>query len=283
MKPLLSIIIPVYNEKKVIEECVKSLYKQSYKNFEIIVVDDGSTDKTLDIVKRFKEIKILKQNHKGPGAARNLAAKQAKGKILILIDADMTFHKDYLKNLIQPIIEDKTEKVIGTEEELQVASNIKNIWSRCQGKLVSDPDYKNRKIFRAIRKDKFLELGGFDSKYGHADDQTFLFKHGIKPKIAKKAICYHKNPSSLKEVYKQSRWIGASTRDKWINIFLINLFMVFILFLLFPVAIIFLVIRKSYKNKDFKIMHYMLVFMTVKYFATLSGYLRRILWKKNVR
>jgi len=280
-KPLLSIIIPAYNEEKDIGEAIRSLKKQSYKNFEIIVVDDGSFDRTREIVRKFKDVRLLEQKHKGTGAARNSGASKAKGEILIFPDSDMEFDKDYLKYLIKPLIE---KNIIGTEEEIQLASNLDNIWSRCQGKIVSDPEKKDRKIFRAIRKDKFLELGGFDSKYGHADDQTFLFKYGIKSQIAEKAACYHKNPDSLKEVFKQSRWIGSSIQKKWINISVLNLFIVVFLFLSFPFIIPFLSVRKSKKIKDWNILFpYMFIFMTARYFGTLNGYLKKIFWNETFR
>src|SRR5258708_40324123 len=97
-----SVIIPVYNEEEVIGECLSSLKKQSAKDFEIIVVDDGSYDSTLEILQAF-DVRIFKQNHHGPGVARNLGAKHAKGKILVFVDADMTFDRDFVKNLSKPI------------------------------------------------------------------------------------------------------------------------------------------------------------------------------------
>lgn len=282
-KPLLSVIIPTYNEERDIENNIKSLQKQSYRNFEIIVVDDGSTDNTLEVVKKFKKIKILEQKHKGPGLARNLGARKAKGKILILIDSDMTFHKDYLKNLIKPILKDKTGKIIGAEEELQIADNLDNIWARCWGKSVSDPKKTQRKIFRAIKKDKFFELGGFDARYGYADDQTFLFKYNLRPEIAKKAICYHKNPESLKETFKQSNWIGASLDNKLLKTHVVKYFVPVFLLLLSPLAIPLLSIKRCHKNKDFVIFPYMLVFVIARYFGLVNGIFRKVYLKKNVR
>ena len=77
--PLLSVIIPTYNEEKDIGECISTLLKQSYKKIEIIIVDDGSSDNTLNLVKKFRQVKILIQNHQGPGKARNLGARKSKG------------------------------------------------------------------------------------------------------------------------------------------------------------------------------------------------------------
>ncbi len=274
---MISIIIPAYNEEKDILECLESLHSQSYKNFEIIIVDDSSTDNTIKIVNDFakknRKIKILKQQHKGPGAARNLASKSASGDILVLIDADMTFKQDYLEKLIKPL-EDK--KIIGTTHELELVKNTNNIWSRCWGRIrVSKEEAKNVKIFRAIRKDRFLELGGVDTKYGYADDQTFWFKYKKKPVVAKGSVCYHKNPETLSGVFKQSRWIGASH-----NINLIKFALMIILSLL---IIPLLSINKCYKNKDFVVFPAMLVFMIARYLGNLTGYWNKLIWKKNFR
>jgi len=209
-KALISAVIPAYNEESVIKDCLESLLNQSYKNLEIIVIDDGSIDSTREIVKKFKKVKLVHGEHKGPGFSRNLGAKIAKGKILVFVDADMAFDKKYIEYLVSPILEGKS---IGTEERFQKASNLNNVWSRCWGSYVSG-DRKNKEnkgiVFRAILKSKFLEMGGFDSKYGYADDLTFFFKYGVLSDLADNALCFHKNPESLEEIYKQSRWIGAS-------------------------------------------------------------------------
>jgi len=255
---MLSVIIPSYNEEKDIAECLNSLKKQSYKNFEIILVDDGSTDKTITIAKKFSKVKILKQNHQGPGKARNLGAKNAKGSILIFVDSDMTFDKDYLKHLIKPLIEDKTGKIIGSTHDYEEAKNTHNIWSDLWGKIrisTQDRDPKiyagDVKIFRAIWKKKFFELGGFDSKYGYADDQTFWFKYGIKPVLAKNTICYHNNPETLRATFKQARWIGASWKERYFlfKIPLISHLCVLGLFLALPVIIFIKAIKEKRKSK----------------------------------
>src|SRR3989344_3252213 len=127
MTSKLSIIIPVYNEELCIENCLKSLDKQTYNNREIMVIDDGSTDKTLEILKKY-QVLILHQKHKGPGSARNLGASKAKGEILVFVDADMTFEKNFLDELTKPIEDGKT---IGTFSKNEFVSNKENIWSIC--------------------------------------------------------------------------------------------------------------------------------------------------------
>ncbi|MBO8852354.1 glycosyltransferase family 2 protein, partial [Staphylococcus aureus] len=84
---------PTYNEEENIRECLRTIFDQSINNYEVIVVDDGSTDKTVDIIKEFKNVKVFSENHKGAGAARNLGAKKANGDIFVFVDADMSFDK----------------------------------------------------------------------------------------------------------------------------------------------------------------------------------------------
>lgn len=283
-------IIPTYNEEKDIGEAIKSLLAQDYPKFEVIVVDDGSIDKTQDIVKKFirfdKRVRLFQGQHKGPGFSRNLGARLAKGDILVFVDADMTFEKDYLEKITHPIIKNGS---IGAEEEFQKANNLDSVWSRCWGSYTKDNRWGNSSkgyVFRSIRKDKFLQLGGFDPTLGYADDLTFYFKHKIRPDIAKNAFCYHKNPSTLREVYKQSLWIGSSLgnlNNKWINFPIFNIILISILYLLYPLMIIPLSVRKSYKISNFKIILPMIIFMTVRYFGTLNGILKKIFLKKNTR
>lgn len=213
-----SIIIPAFNEEKVISNCLDSLRKQTYKDVEIIVVDDGSTDKTLDVLSKFEirnsRFEILKQNHLGAGNARNLGAKHALGKILVFVDADMEFEKNFIEKLIYPIL---YKQFIGTFSKEEYVLNKDNVWSKCWNinkglpfnKMhpINYPDEQN--VFRAILKSEFDRVGGF-KPIGYIDDHTLAEKLGIKAQVAPDAIFYHQNPDNLQEIYKQARWIGKS-------------------------------------------------------------------------
>lgn len=219
MNKLISIVIPVFNEEKEIRSCLSSLQKQSYKPFEIIVVDDGSTDNTLGIIKNLKHqikaLKLLHQNHQGPGSARNLGAKGASGEILIFVDADMTFHRNFIKDLTLPILQGKT---IGTFSKNEMNANYDNIWSACWNinrnwpieRLVplNYPDHAP--VFRAIKKKEFGKVGGFDATGEYTDDWSLSRKLGQKSSLAEGAIYYHSNPATLSEIFNQARWIGKN-------------------------------------------------------------------------
>lgn len=92
MHDLISIVVPVYNCEKYLEECLESLCSQTYKNLEIICVDDGSTDSSVDLLKSIAEkdsrVKILSQKNAGAGAARNYGLSVAQGKYIYFFDAD---------------------------------------------------------------------------------------------------------------------------------------------------------------------------------------------------
>jgi len=88
-KKLLSIIIPTHNSEKTIRECLSSIYCQLNKNIEVIVIDDGSTDKTVNVVKnKFSKFNVYRQNCKGVGAARNLGISLAQGQYIWFVDSD---------------------------------------------------------------------------------------------------------------------------------------------------------------------------------------------------
>lgn len=212
----ISIVIPVYNEEDVIIDCLSSLNKQTHSNFEVIIVDDGSTDKTPKLIKKYKPDKyklvIIKQNHEGPGAGRNLGVKKATGEILVFVDADMAFDRDFLKKLVKPIDLGKEK---GTFSKEEYVSNWENIWAKCWNinegwadKRRHPANYPDKqKVFRAILKSEFDRVGGFEPG-GYTDDYSLSEKLGYKAVVAKGAKFYHKNPSSLSEIFRHAKWVG---------------------------------------------------------------------------
>lgn len=103
VEPKISVIIPVYNVEKYLCECINSIINQTFKDFEIIFVDDGSTDKTLQILKNYKDndtrIFILQQHHSGAAEARNNGIKLARGKYIQFLDSDDYFEPTMLEEL----------------------------------------------------------------------------------------------------------------------------------------------------------------------------------------
>ena len=101
--PEISVIIPTYNTSKYLHECLESVLSQSFKNFEVICINDGSTDNSLEILKQFQNkdprIKIIDQENQGVSTARNAGLKIAQGKYVGFVDSDDTIEKDFFGKL----------------------------------------------------------------------------------------------------------------------------------------------------------------------------------------
>lgn len=102
---MISIVIPLYNKEKQIENTLQSVFNQTFQDFEIIVVNDGSTDKSVDIVKQFTDsrIRLIEQKNQGVSVARNTGIKEAKYDYIALLDADDEWKPTYLETQIDLI------------------------------------------------------------------------------------------------------------------------------------------------------------------------------------
>lgn len=110
--PLISIIVPVYNTEKYIDRCLTSILNQTYKNLEIIIVDDGSSDKCREICDNYKKIdkriKVIHKENGGVSSARNMGLNYAIGEWIYFCDSDDEIYHDGLESLISNIEEDTT-------------------------------------------------------------------------------------------------------------------------------------------------------------------------------
>ena len=101
-----SIIIPMYNSKDYILDCLKNIQKQSYKNFEVLVIDDGSSDDSVKICEKYikknkiQNIKILTKENGGPSSARNFGIRKANSEFICFVDSDDSITEDYLLKLL---------------------------------------------------------------------------------------------------------------------------------------------------------------------------------------
>lgn len=108
MNPLVSIIVPIYNAEKYLKECIESILNQTYKNIQIILVNDGSTDKSLEICKNFasvySKIIIINQINAGVSAARNHGIEFAEGEYIGFVDSDDYINTNMIKSLLNSIV-----------------------------------------------------------------------------------------------------------------------------------------------------------------------------------
>jgi len=98
----ISVIIPLYNKKKYIMRAINSVLNQTYRHFELIIIDDGSTDGAINEIRKIKDhrIKVIQQNNRGVSAARNRGIEEAKGELVAFLDADDVWKRDFLETII---------------------------------------------------------------------------------------------------------------------------------------------------------------------------------------
>ncbi len=115
---LISVIVPIYNTEKYVPKCIESLLNQTIKDIEIIAVNDGSTDDSLSVLKKYKaehpeKITIIDQRNKGPGAARNAGIKIARGKYIMFLDSDDSYTSNCCEKLYRHLRNYDYDMVIG--------------------------------------------------------------------------------------------------------------------------------------------------------------------------
>ncbi|MEM5831524.1 MAG: glycosyltransferase [Candidatus Aenigmatarchaeota archaeon] len=218
---MLSVIVPAHNEERYIEKCLSSLLNQKYKDYEIIVVNDGSTDKTEQIVKEFqkksKRIKLLsfKQGHSA-AFARNRGAEKAKGEILVFIDADQFVKKDFLskiaKNFQNKEIEALVGKTLGASQTFIGKCYAARKWlfwlTRQNKKQILTKDKPG--CILAIRKKTFLDLKGYNEAIFYREDSDFADRTKERHKVLfnPQIIIYHYDPENFEEVVRHAKWVG---------------------------------------------------------------------------
>ena len=191
-----SVIIPLFNKENFIKETLNSLLNQTFKNFEVIIVNDGSTDESLKKVESFEDerIRIFNQKNKGVTITRNRAVDKAEGKWMAFLDADDIWKPNHLLEL---------KKCVDKLPKADLVSNAYKI--RLQNQFIKIPSYSKtipNKIDYiqnyleycfidplfwtssiAVRKEKFTEIGGFDENLKTGEDLDLMIRFCQKHKI----------------------------------------------------------------------------------------------------
>jgi glycosyltransferase involved in cell wall biosynthesis len=176
MNPKISVVIPVRNSENTIKECLNSVINQTYNNFEIIIIDNASTDSTSEILDRYSKnlkISVFSEASVGRGAARNLGTKKAKGELIAMIDSDCIAPNNWLEEISRPIIKNGENIVMGGEISIAnnyVSRNIQKlneelIIDSMNGKYVNHLDTKN-----IIFNKEVLHKYSFDSVIKSCED-----------------------------------------------------------------------------------------------------------------
>ncbi len=212
----ISVIVPAYNAADILADCLDALLAQTRAPEEIIVVDDGSSDKTAEIACS-KGVVVLTQPNQGPAAARNRGAEQASGDVLLFTDADCAPAPDWVERLIAPFAD---ADVIGA----------KGAYLSCQMGVVprfvqQEYESKYRRLLRqssidfidtysaAYRRAIFLENGGFDPSFPvpSVEDQDLSFRlarKGYRMVFVPQARVVHRHDANLGEYVRRKSGIG---------------------------------------------------------------------------
>ena len=180
-KPLISVIIPTYNRKNIIQKAITSVLNQSYTNFELIIIDDGSNDGTYNLLKSLKDERIRILHHeinKGCSYSRNLGLRNAKGDIIMYLDSDNEWDSKYIETMVGAFIELPNADAIYSGQYLYKNFDSKPYAVRFgtyNKPLLHNHNYIDLNCF--CRKSHILnEIKGFDENLDRLIDWDFILK-----------------------------------------------------------------------------------------------------------
>jgi glycosyltransferase involved in cell wall biosynthesis len=221
-----SIIIPTFNGEARIAGCLDALLGQTEgKEAEILVVDDGSTDKTAEVVARYSSVRLVSQSNAGPAAARNRGALEARGGIILFTDDDCVPTPGWLTAMTGPFDDPNVVGVKGiyrTDQKRLVARFVQIEYEDKYRLMSSTSQIDFIDTYSAgFRRDRFIEEKGYDTSFpvACAEDVELSFRmsaRGLAMKFVPEAVVYHAHPDTfwayLKKKYKFAFWRVLAVR-----------------------------------------------------------------------
>jgi O-antigen biosynthesis protein len=221
--PRVSVIVCAYNAADTLEDCLSALDAQSYPDFEVLLVNDGSKDATGEIGRRHSRVRVIDVPNGGLSAARNVGLAEADGEIVAYTDADTRPDRDWLTFLVQPFL---TSDVVGSGGPNVVPPDDPPI-AQCIARAPGGPTHVllDDRIAEhvpgcnmAFRRDALLAVGGFNPIYLRAGDDVDvcwrLQARGWKIGFAAAALVWHHHRSSVKAYWRQQ--VGYGEGETWL-------------------------------------------------------------------
>jgi glycosyltransferase involved in cell wall biosynthesis len=220
-----SIIIPVYNRPSEVYELLTSISNQTLQDFEVILIEDGSSDKSDQIVSFFQpkiSIHYFYQGNQGQGFARNYGMNQANGEFFVILDSDVILPEDYLFVLKNAIRKRNLDAFGGPDAAASDFSNLQkamdyamtSFWTTggIRGKLKEPSKYQARGFNMGVSRKVFDTTGGFaDPNRGEDIEWSIRIKKaGFKLELVEEAFVYHKRKNTLKSFAKQAFSFGRN-------------------------------------------------------------------------
>lgn len=203
---LASIIIPVYNECEALSRCLQALQRQTVApgDYEIIVVDDASTDGSAEVARAYGAMVISQAARQGPAAARNTGAMHAQSDILLFLDADCEPAPDWCAEMLCPLVDPAVSGVYGAYRTHQTGLVARFAQTEFDERYARLAQHERIDFLAthaaAIRRHVFLKEGGFRVDMWGNEDVELAFRlaqHGYKLVFAPHAVIYHEHPSTL--------------------------------------------------------------------------------------
>ena len=220
-----SIIIPVYNRPQEVDELLESLCSQTFKDFEVVVVEDGSTEKSDSVCEKYKDKLDLNYYFKpnsGPGPSRNYGAEHSHGDYLIILDSDVIVPENYLEIIKEELDREPCDAFGGPDSAHPSFTPIQKAINYAMtsffttggirgGKRKMDKFYP-RSFNLGIKKNVFEALGGFaPMRYGEDIDlSTRIFKNGYSCRLFPEAFVYHKRRVKFSSFFRQVKHSGEA-------------------------------------------------------------------------
>jgi len=213
-----SVVIPVYNRPDEVDELLESLSNQTQKDFEVIIVEDGSVTPCKDVCDKYAGILALHyyaKENSGPGQSRNYGAERAKGDYIIILDSDVVLPAGYLQAIDDELSQSPAEAFGGPDAAHDSFTPVQKAISYSMtsffttggirgGKAKLDKFYP-RSFNMGIRRDVYLQLGGF-SKMRFGEDIDFSYRiveAGYKPRLFPSAWVWHKRRTDFRKFFRQ--------------------------------------------------------------------------------
>src|SRR5574344_1584199 len=213
-----SIIVPVFNRPNEVDELLTSLTIQTFTNFEVVIVEDGSKTTCKDVCDKYSnslDLKYFIKENSGPGQSRNYGAKRANGDYLIILDSDVVLPKNYMQAIDDEINNNHADAFGGpdrahesfTDTQKAISYSMTSFFTTGGirgGKKKLDKFYP-RSFNMGIKRDKYLELKGFsDMRFGEDIDFSIrIFKAGLRCRLFPGAWVWHKRRTDFVKFFKQ--------------------------------------------------------------------------------
>lgn len=314
--PLFTIIIPVYNRPDEVDELLESLTKQSFTDFEVVVVEDGSKTKCDTVVEKYQDrlnVKYFFKDNSGPGQTRNYGAERSSGEYLLILDSDCILPEGYTQAVYTELQTNPCDAFGGpdrahssfspTQKAINYAMTSFFTTGGIRGGKKKLDKFYPRSFNLGIKKSVYDTLGGFSKmRFGEDIDLSIrIFDGGYSCRLFPDAWVYHKRRTDLRKFFKQVHNSGIARinlfkrHPKSLKIvhllpacFTLGIILLLILTFFWPWALclialyaLMIFIDASFKEKSIKIGFLSIIASFVQLFGYGTGFLRAV-WKRLI-